>query len=254
LLFNKTMKYFFARTFRVSHSFFVFAVFTFVIGVVTLSDLPAQSLRSQSPHNVEVAVQPASAAVPGARSTDILLSLAQKVGEAAPAQRLVEYSLQADPSGGRRYWAIVDFNQPSTSKRLYVFDTVGNRVDTYYVAHGRGSEGAADDGIAERFSNEPSSNSSSLGIYRALNEYNGNHGRSMRLEGLEPTNSNALSRAVVMHKANYVSDSFIRATGRLGRSEGCFAVDPAVSDTLINELENGAFIIAWKGQAQTSAP
>jgi hypothetical protein len=108
--------------------------------------------------------------------------------------------------------------------------------------------------MADFFSNTPSSNSSSLGIYKALDEYVGNHGRSMRLEGLEPTNSNAFSRAVVLHKANYATENFIRETGRLGRSEGCFAVDPAVSDTLINELKNGAYIIAWKSAGQTVAP
>ena len=100
--------------------------------------------------------------------------------------------------------------------------------------------------MAERFSNQNKSNSSSLGIYRTLNEYNGQHGRSLRLEGLEPTNSNALARAVVMHTADYVSESFIRQTGRLGRSEGCFAVEKAVGDTIINELKNGAYIIASK--------
>jgi hypothetical protein len=96
------------------------------------------------------------------------------------------------------------------------------------------------------FSNQNGSNSSSLGIYRTLGEYIGNHGRSLRLEGLEPTNSNALARAVVMHTADYVSENFIRQTGRLGRSQGCFAVERAVGDTLINELKNGAYIIAAK--------
>jgi hypothetical protein len=140
----------------------------------------------------------------------------------------------------------VDFNQPSTSKRLYVFDTVEKKVNSYYVAHGRGSEGAKDDGIPEVFSNQNGSNSSSLGIYRALDEYVGGHGRSLRLEGLEPTNSNALARAVVMHTADYVSESFVRQTGRLGRSQGCFAVERSVGDTLINELKGGAYIIAAK--------
>jgi hypothetical protein len=49
-----------------------------------------------------------------------------------------------------------------------------------------------------------------------------------------------------MHTADYVSDSFIRQTGRIGRSEGCFAVEKSVGDTLINELKNGAYIIASK--------
>jgi len=177
-----------------------------------------------------------------ASKADIFLQLAASVGQTAPAKRLVDFKSKNDPTSQPRYYAIVDFNQPSTSKRLYVFDTVEKKVDSYYVAHGRGSG----ENIAERFSNVNGSNSSSLGIYKTLDEYNGHHGRSLRLAGLEPTNSNALERAVVMHTAEYVSDSFIRQTGRIGRSEGCFAVEKSVGDTLINELKDGAYIIAAK--------
>ena len=250
------MKNTFPRDFRPRHSLFVFIALTLLVGVITLSDLPAQTQSSQSLLSSVTASAPATVAT-SVRATDVLVSLAQTVGESEPAKRLVSYALQNDPSVNHRYWAIVDFDQPSTSKRLYVFDTLTQRVDTYYVAHGRGSEGRSDDGIAEVFSNLPSSNSSSLGIYKTLDEYVGNHGRSMRLQGLEPTNSNALSRAVVLHKAPYATENFIRSTGRLGRSEGCFAVDPAFSDMLINELENGSYIIAWKGNgasSQTTAP
>ena len=245
------MKNSFPRDSRSRHSLFVFIVLAFLVGVVTLSDLPAQTQNSES---LISSVTTSAPGVLGAspRATDVLLSLAQTVGESEPAKRLISYALQNDNSGSHRYWAIVDFDQPSTNKRLYIFDTVAKRVETYYVAHGRGSEGRSDDGIADFFSNLPSSNSSSLGIYKALDEYVGNHGRSMRLEGLEPSNSNALSRAVVLHKAAYATENFIRSTGRLGRSEGCFAVDPAVSDTLINELENGSYIIAWKGNGASS--
>ena len=181
--------------------------------------------------------------LPALNSSDqTFIDLAATVGQSASALRLIDYKLKNDPSTDERYWAIVDFDQPSTSKRLYVFDTVEKKVESYYVAHGRGSG----ENIAERFSNVSGSNSSSLGIYKTLDEYNGHHGLSLRLQGLEPTNSNALSRAVVMHTADYVSDSFIRQTGRLGRSEGCFAVEKSVGDTLINELKNGAYIIASK--------
>ena len=66
------------------------------------------------------------------------------------------------------------------------------------------------------------------------------------MQGLEPTNSNALSRAIVLHRADYVSDNFIKQTGRIGRSEGCFAVENSVADNLIDKLKNNAYIIAWK--------
>ena len=191
--------------------------------------------------------KPTTVAAPAAASsTDIFLKLAESVGQSIPAKRLIEYKLKNDPTGKPRYWGIVDFNQNSTRKRFYIFDTQENRVETYYVAHGKGSEGEADDGMAEVFSNEEGSSSSSLGIYRTLDEYVGGHGRSLRLQGLEPTNSNAYERAVVLHRADYVSEDFIRQTGRIGRSDGCFAVEQSAADALIDKLKNGAYIIAWK--------
>jgi hypothetical protein len=227
----------------------VFAVLTLISGFVFHSEF-AYNVLAQEPTLIASAVvgsDTAKAAPTAAASAPAaFLELASAVGETEPAKRLIEYKLKNDPSSRERYWAIVDFNQPSTSKRLYVFDAVEKKVERYYVAHGRGSEGTAGNNIPAIFSNQSGSNSSSLGIYRALDEYNGHHGRSLRLEGLEPTNSNALSRAVVMHTADYVSEAFIRETGRIGRSEGCFAVERSVGNTLIDELKDGAYIIASK--------
>lgn len=222
-----------------------FTVLTSVFGLIFKSHLTSRVSAQQSIETA-AAVIANDAAGAAKMPTDIFLELAATVGQTAPAKRLVDYKLKNDPDSRQRFYAIVDFDQPSTSKRFYVFDTVEKEISTYYVAHGRGSEGAKDDGIADIFSNQNHSNSSSLGIYRGLNEYIGNHGRSLRLEGLESTNSNALGRAVVMHTADYVSESFIRRTGRLGRSEGCFAVEKSVGNTLIDELKNGAYIIAAK--------
>jgi len=225
----------------------VFAVLTLISGFVFHSEF-AYNVLAQEPTLIASAVvgSDTAKAAPTASAPAAFLELASAVGETAPAKRLIEYKLKNDPSSRERYWAIVDFNQPATSKRLYVFDAVEKKVERYYVAHGRGSEGTAGNNIPAIFSNQSGSNSSSLGIYRALDEYNGHHGRSLRLEGLEPTNSNALSRAVVMHTADYVSEAFIRETGRIGRSEGCFAVERSVGNTLIDELKDGAYIIASK--------
>ena len=227
----------------------VFAVLTLISGFVFHSEF-AYNVLAQEPTLIASAVVGSdtteAAPTAAASAPAAFLELASAVGETEPAKRLIEYKLKNDPSSRERYWAIVDFNQPATSKRLYVFDAVEKKVERYYVAHGRGSEGTAGNNIPAIFSNQSGSNSSSLGIYRALDEYSGHHGRSLRLEGLEPTNSNALSRAVVMHTADYVSDAFIRETGRIGRSEGCFAVERSVGNTLIDELKDGAYIIASK--------
>ena len=179
------------------------------------------------------------------QNSDIFLKLADTVNQSVPAKRLVNYKIEHRQTGNPRYWAIVDFNQHSAKKRFYLFDTKAKTVTQYYVAHGKGSD-PDHNGIADAFSNVPGSNKSSLGIYRCRETYNGTHGLSMRLDGLETTNSMARERAIVFHRADYVSDEFIEANGKIGRSEGCFAVENSVCETLINQLKDGSFIIAWK--------
>ena len=237
---------FFAHASNLPRGIFALASLVLVFGVLFYTQFTSKVEARQLVKFASAGTPATAKAAPAGAASEIFLELAETVGQTAPAKRLIDYKLKTDPASQPRYWAVVDFNQPSTSKRLYVFDTVEKKVNSYYVAHGRGSEGAKDDGIPEVFSNQSGSNSSSLGIYRALGEYTGGHGRSLRLEGLESTNSNALARAVVMHTADYVSESFVRQTGRLGRSQGCFAVERSVGDTLINELKNGAYIIAAK--------
>ena len=179
-------------------------------------------------------------------NSDVFLKLAATVGQSVPAKRLVEFKLKFKPDGNPRYWAIADFNQHSAKKRFYVFDTKAEKIVQYLVAHGVGSEGAKDDGMAEVFSNVPNSLCSSLGIYLCLDEYVGKHGKSLRLEGLEATNSNALARDIVLHSAEYVSESTIKKSGRIGRSHGCFVVEDKLVGTVVGELKKGSFIIAWK--------
>ena len=74
---------------------------------------------------------------------------------------------------------------------------------------------------------------------------------SLRLEGLEKgINDRALERAIVMHGADYVSESFIKNTGRLGRSLGCPAVSVSDSKKLINMLYNGAGLFIYSANQQ----
>lgn len=139
--------------------------------------------------------------------------------------------------------AIADFSQSSRNKRLYVIDLIKKKVLlNTYVAHGRNSGQE----FAEKFSNDNSSFQSSLGFYKTLGTYQGKHGLSLRLEGVEKgINDRALERAIVMHGADYVSEDFIKNTGRLGRSLGCPAVSIADSKTLINMMYNGAGLFIY---------
>jgi L,D-transpeptidase catalytic domain len=145
----------------------------------------------------------------------------------------------------RDFIGVADFSLPSRAPRFHVVNLADGRVRSYLVAHGRGSD-PAHTGWLERFSNEPRSNATSAGAYRTGSFYQGAHGHSMRLEGLDPTNSNALSRAIVVHGAWYVSDAMIGFSGMLGRSQGCFAVADSGLPEIMTLLGPGRLIYADK--------
>jgi L,D-transpeptidase catalytic domain len=140
---------------------------------------------------------------------------------------------------------IADFSLPSSAPRLHVLNLVSGSVTSHLVAHGRGSD-PAHTGWLERFSNEPRSHATSAGAYLTDGLYVGGHGRSMRLEGLDATNSNAAARAIVVHGAWYVSEEMARDHGVLGRSEGCLAVAQSSLNEVLTTLGPGRLIYADK--------
>jgi hypothetical protein len=114
------------------------------------------------------------------------------------------------------------------------------------VAHARYS---GDYVSAISFSNEMDSNQSSLGLYRVLQVYEGEHGSALRLEGLDPgINDRAFERDIVIHGADYVSFGSILEnlfTGKglgVGRSLGCPAVSLAARDEVISNLSDGGYL------------
>lgn len=138
---------------------------------------------------------------------------------------------------------VADFSLPSRSPRLHLVDLVGGGVETVLVAHGRGSDPERT-GWLSVFSNAPGSDATSRGAFLTSDFYIGKHGRSMRLVGLEPTNSNAEPRGIVVHAAEYVGPGVVEAQGMLGRSEGCFAVSPADLPRMLKRLGPGRLLIA----------
>jgi hypothetical protein len=140
---------------------------------------------------------------------------------------------------------IADFSQHSHSPRFHLINLGDGTASSHLVAHGRGSD-PAHTGWLERFSNQPRSEATSAGAYRTGAIYIGEHGRSMRLDGLDPTNDNAASRAIVVHGAWYVSDDIVRHFGVLGRSEGCLAVANSSLDQVLTRLGPGRLIYADK--------
>jgi len=137
------------------------------------------------------------------------------------------------------FMAIIDFKQKSTQRRFYLVNLKTGDVQQFLVAHGKYSD-SNHDGYATQFSNTSGSGQSSLGAYMTAEHYSGKHGTSMRLDGLQATNSNARSRAVVMHEADYVSPNL----NPIGRSLGCPAVEPRYRQYLLTSLKAGALIYA----------
>lgn len=134
--------------------------------------------------------------------------------------------------------AIVDFDMPSNTKRLFVVDLMHRKLlFNTYVAHGKNS------GLqtANNFSNAPESNKSSLGFYATQNTYLGKHGYSLQLNGLEKGfNDNAMSRGIVVHAAAYVNETIAQQQGYIGRSLGCPAIPEKMHTNIINAIANGA--------------
>ena len=150
-------------------------------------------------------------------------------------------SEQGQPPSDRL--AVIDYSKPSTEPRLWVFDLT-RRTLLYHelVAHGRNTG----ENLATMFSNTPESWQSSLGLFRTLGTYSGRNGYSLRMEGLEPgTNDQAMSRALVIHGADYVSPVFASQQGRIGRSHGCPAVRSAIARPLIDKLKDGQYVFSY---------
>jgi hypothetical protein len=140
---------------------------------------------------------------------------------------------------------IVDFSRPSREPRLFIVDLATSHASAYLVAHGRGSD-PGHTGWVERCSNEAGSFESSLGAYATSDLYHGAHGRSMRLQGLDPSNCQAEARAIVVHAAWYVAPQVVQSTGKLGRSEGCFAVSSEDLNAVLTQLGPGRLLYADK--------
>jgi hypothetical protein len=143
---------------------------------------------------------------------------------------------------------VVDFTLPSDVKRMWVIDLRSSKVlMNLFTTQGKGSGRY----YATHFSNQPGARASSLGVYKTLNTYYGAHGLSERLQGLEPgINSNAYSRAVVIHPAWYASPGFIQANHRSGCSWGCFAINPSESKRFIDITKGGTVLFAYAAPEQ----
>lgn len=153
------------------------------------------------------------------------------------------YNLKAKGIIKRDILTLIDFSLSSNVKRLWVIDLATNTIlYNSLVAHGRNTG----DEFATSFSNSAESYKSSLGFYATGEIYNGKHGSSLKLDGLEKgVNDSARERAVVMHGADYVAESFIKNNHRLGRSLGCPAIPVAMTKEIINAIKGRSCLFIY---------
>jgi len=153
------------------------------------------------------------------------------------------YKLKRNGQVTKDILTLIDFSMSSNSKRLWVIDLTTNKVlFNSLVAHGKNTG----EEFASYFSNKAESFQSSLGFYATAEVYNGKHGMSLKLDGLQKgLNDKARERAVVVHGADYVSENFIKNHKRLGRSQGCPALPVELNEKIINVIKDKSCLFIY---------
>ena len=166
-------------------------------------------------------------------------------------RRILDVARREVERAGSKLWrrdiaGIADFGLPSSLPRLHFANLEAGTVRSFLVSHGKGSD-PDHDGFLHWFSNEPGSLATSRGAYISYEWYVGKYGVSIRLGGLDPDNSNALNRAIVMHSAPYAAPAMLEKFGKLGRSDGCLAMAPGDDfNAALTQLSGGRVIFADK--------
>ena len=139
--------------------------------------------------------------------------------------------------------AVAGFGLPSALPRFHFANLESGTVRSFLVAHGKGSD-PEHDGFLKHFSNEPGSLATSRGAFITYEWYKGKYGTSIRLGGVDGDNSRALDRAIVMHAAWYANPDMLDKWGKLGRSDGCFAMGESDFNEALWHLSGGRLLFA----------
>ena len=162
-------------------------------------------------------------------------------GHEVPADLLEEAVVYFDANKNRfpnqAYITIVDFKARSNSQRFFLINMESGAVEKYWTTHGINSDKNRD-GYAEAFGNVINSGKSSLGFVRTAEVYHGKFKRSVRLDGLNTTNSNIRARAIVFHGWDGVKEE-----RRIqGLSWGCITLDWTVKDSVLDRIKEGSLM------------
>lgn len=143
--------------------------------------------------------------------------------------------------------AIADFGLPSSKPRFFLADILKGTTTGLLVAHGRGSD-PDHSGTLEEFSDAVGSGATAEGAYITGENYEGIHGPSRRLIGLDATNARAEERAIVIHSAWYAHPDMLAKQGKLGRSDGCFAFGEQDIAQVLARLGRGRLLYAGRSR------
>ena len=144
----------------------------------------------------------------------------------------IQFELNAQQTAGK-YTVYVDFSRSINEPRFKVTCNATKQVIIYTTcAHARKSGEA----FAIKFSNVIGSEKSSLCRYRIGEKYVGVFGKAIRLDGLDPTNSNARARAIVIHSSDKMQTKW---------SWGCFAIPEKALQKLYSLDIKGSILYAY---------
>lgn len=185
------------------------------------------------------------------RSSFDVAAETQHLGQKAPQlnRHVLQLALSAYKKASirgsvkKQVLTVIDYSLPSSKQRMWIFDVNHDKLlYNTYVAHGQNSGM----NTPSHFSNKVSSKQTSLGTYVTRDTYMGSKGYSLNLQGLEKGfNDNAYNRRVVIHGAWYVEPTFIKQTGRAGRSWGCPSIAQTLAKPVINTIKGGSVVFAY---------
>ncbi len=222
--------------------------------LVALAPLPGARAAARpgerlAPAATSVALPAANSSATDSSAAGVLSALQAESADSGLRPEILQLALRAHDRALAAHqtaspiMTVIDYSLPSRERRLWVLDLEhGDVLAHELVAHGKGTG----DDLARAFSNTEGSNQSSLGTFVTGATYQGKHGLSLRLRGLDPSlNSNAEARGIVVHAADYVNDGIVAQLGRLGRSQGCPALNPAVAPRIIGLIEGGTVVFSY---------
>jgi hypothetical protein len=155
-----------------------------------------------------------------------------KVGENPVEMAKMVQSKYNSPN--KKYVVIIDYSKSIDTERLYVVDMEKSQVILKSKVSHAGRSGGD---VPTDFSNEFNTKKSSLGTYLTKETYYGGFGYSLRLSGLDPTNSNAEGRAIIFHSNKLMKSKW---------SWGCFATDEITNRKIINLIKGGCLVHVYK--------